>query len=218
MADLALILGGARSGKSALALEAAQSFKDVLYYATAHRGTGDAELESRIDRHAAQRPSHWGTVEPPQGMAELKEQVQRRTPELVVLDCATLWLGWILSQSFSQYTRAQLALHLENESEFLIRSLRELPCPVLIVSNEAGSGVVPSAESGRLFRDALGALNTKLARVSQLVTFTIAGIPLVLKDRGARSAAVESAVPFVGAEIIDAKKLGHKLTLLVPGP
>lgn len=175
MADtqlLELILGGARSGKSHIAQEAAAaSGLDVVYIATAT--ALDGEMQTRISRHRNERPAHWRTVEEPVHLAATLAAVA--SPHTCVLvDCLTLWL-------------TNLLLHEDNdtfgrERAQLLKLLPELPGRIILVSNETGLGVVPADPLSRRFVDEAGWLHQELARLSQRVVYTVAGLPQVLKD------------------------------------
>ncbi|VTZ27716.1 Bifunctional adenosylcobalamin biosynthesis protein CobP [Methylocella tundrae] len=164
-----LVLGGARSGKSRYAQSLAESsaVRPVLIAtAQAH----DAEMTARIARHAAERAPNWMLVEEP---LELASALRREAgvDRIVVVDCATLWLSNLLLQE------ADLA----KESEELAHSVQSLAGPVIFVSNEVGSGIVPENALARTFRDAQGRLNQALAKACDSVVLVTAGLALQLK-------------------------------------
>ena len=166
-----LILGGARSGKSRLAEQrAADSGLRVTYVATSQ--ALDSEMAARIEHHRARRPAHWGLVEEPLALARvLREQA---APECCLLvDCLTLWLTNLLMLD----DPARLAA----ERQALLEALPELPGRIILVSNETGLGVVPLGELTRRYVDEAGWLHQALAAACQRVTFTVAGLPMVLK-------------------------------------
>ena len=166
-----LILGGARSGKSRLAEQrAADSGLRVTYIATSQ--ALDGEMAARIEHHRARRPAHWGLVEEPLALARvLREQA---APERCLLvDCLTLWLTNLLMLDD--------AARLAAERQALLETLPELPGRVILVSNETGLGVVPLGELSRRYVDEAGWLHQALAAACQRVTFTVAGLPMVLK-------------------------------------
>ena len=166
-----LILGGARSGKSRLAEQrAADSGLRVTYVATSQ--ALDGEMAARIEHHRARRPAHWGLVEEPLALARvLREQA---APECCLLvDCLTLWLTNLLMLDD--------AARLAAERQALLETLPELPGRVILVSNETGLGVVPLGELSRRYVDEAGWLHQALAAACQRVTFTVAGLPMVLK-------------------------------------
>lgn len=168
-----LILGGARSGKSALAeRRAIDSGLDVIYIATATVvDTGDHEMAARIAHHRARRPSHWHTEEEPLHLAERLRQ-WAAPDRLLLIDCLTLWL-----------TNLMLGPGLEPERQQLLDVLPTLPGRIILVSNEVGWGIVPMHELSRRFADEQGRLNQAVAAVCNKVTLVAAGLPLELKPR-----------------------------------
>lgn len=170
LGKLTLVLGGAASGKSARAeaLIVASGLSRV-YVATAQ--PFDDEMADKILRHQETRGPDWRTVEEPLDLAAALEGV--REGEAVLLDCVTLWLSnHLLEES-----------DLEAETEKLLAALAACPAPVVVVSNEAGMGVVPDTSLGRRFRNAQGRLNQMLAARADLVIAVMAGLPMVLKGR-----------------------------------
>jgi adenosylcobinamide kinase/adenosylcobinamide-phosphate guanylyltransferase len=166
-----LILGGARSGKSALAERMAEaSGAEVVYVATAQ--ARDAEMAARIAHHRARRPSHWLSVEEPLALADVL-RAQARPERCVLVDCLTLWLSNLLGHDD--------ATRFARERAALLDALPALPGTVLLVSNEVGSGVVPMGELSRRFVDEAGRLHQALAAVCERVLFVAAGLPLALK-------------------------------------
>jgi len=166
MARVSLILGGARSGKSARALALAAA--PHVFIATAE--ALDGEMRGRIARHKAERGADWGLVEEP---LELAGAVRANAAEgtTLVVDCLTLWL--------SNLTHRERDL--EAETGRLVAALAAAPGRVVLVSNEVGMGLAPMNALGRDFRDAQGWLNQRIAGVADHVEFVVAGLPLVLK-------------------------------------
>lgn len=166
-----LILGGARSGKSRLAeRQAADSGLAVVYIATSQ--PLDGEMSARVAHHRARRPDYWGLVEEPVELARvLREHASAGTCLLV--DCLTLWLTNLLMLEDD----ARLAA----ERDALLACIAELPGRVLLVSNETGLGVVPLGELTRRYVDEAGWLHQALAERCTRVTFTVAGLPMLLK-------------------------------------
>ena len=167
----ALILGGARSGKSRLAEQkASDSGLDVVYIATAQ--AFDSEMNERITRHQNDRPSHWLTVEEPVYLAQAIID-NAKDSRVILVDCLTLWLSNLLC--------------LDNETIFeeqkiaLFNALNSMPGQLIIVSNEVGQGIVPDNRLARRFIDEAGWLHQDLAAQCEHVTFVTAGIAQSLK-------------------------------------
>lgn len=170
----ALILGGAKSGKSAYAENLTEFCRypgtERVYLATAEGQ--DSEMAARIAAHIARRGSGWRTVESPLDAPEALSRA-RADASVVLVDCLTLWLSNLMLAG-----RDWGAASVE-----LIEVLSEGGAPVVMVSNEVGLGLVPDTSLGRAFRDAQGALNQKIARSCDYVAFVAAGLPLTLKGR-----------------------------------
>ena len=162
-----LVLGGARSGKSAYAQRrAAASGLPVTVIATAE--AGDAEMASRIAHHQSARPAHWRVVEAPRALAAAL-RAEAAPGRFLLVDCLTLWLMNVIGGDF------------EAERAALLEALPELPGEALFVANEIGLGVVPMGEATRRFLDEAGRLNQDLAAACERATFVAAGLPLALK-------------------------------------
>ncbi len=166
-----LILGGARSGKSAFAQQRAlASGLNVIYLATAQ--AGDAEMAERIARHRAERPGGWGLVEEPLALADAL-QVRAAPDRCLLVDCLTLWLSNLLVAGDER---------LDAETRGLLDTIPTLPGQVLLISNEVGQGIVPANPLARRFRDEAGRLHQAVASRCDRVTFVVAGLSLTLKD------------------------------------
>lgn len=170
---ISLILGGARSGKSALAEElAADSGLPVHYLATAQ--VWDDEMADRVAHHQSSRPQHWPTTEALVDILPVIEQYAAEDAGCVLLDCLTLWLTNLLllddEAALAAYQKALLARLADGVDGHLI-----------LVSNEVGQGVVPDNKLARRFVDEAGRLHQRLAALSDEVIFVTAGIPQWLK-------------------------------------
>jgi adenosyl cobinamide kinase/adenosyl cobinamide phosphate guanylyltransferase len=163
-----LILGGARSGKSALAERIGQRAEmPVTFIATAD--AGDAEMVLRIDRHRSTRPSDWTTVEAP---LDLQAAVRSAPPgHFVIIDCLTLWVANLMEAGRG-------AEEIQRTAEALAEELRTRHG--VVVSNEVGLGIVPANELARSFRDVLGAANATFAAYAERSLFMVAGRALEL--------------------------------------
>lgn len=180
-----LILGGVRSGKSALAQSrAVQSGLGVVYVATAR--VEDAEMARRIAHHRQRRPAHWTSIEEPLRLADALRR-HAGAEACIVVDCLTLWLSNLF---FAGRAAAQAEAGeaidcplLAAEAAALLECLPGLPGRVILVSNEVGCGIVPASALARAFADEQGRLNQQAAAVCDRVTLTAAGLPLELKSR-----------------------------------
>ncbi|MGW6852648.1 bifunctional adenosylcobinamide kinase/adenosylcobinamide-phosphate guanylyltransferase [Streptomyces virginiae] len=175
-----LVLGGARSGKSVEAERRLESFPEVVYVATGGTRDGDAEWAQRVGLHRERRPASWRTVE----TCELVPLLAADGPALLI-DCLALWLTDAMDRAgawddevWAKGGRQQLA---ERTAE-LVAAVRATRRPVVLVSNEVGSGVVPATSSGRRFRDELGRLNAAVAGECEHVLLVVAGLVTVLKE------------------------------------
>ncbi len=179
---LTLILGGARSGKSALAQKmAAEGGRTVLYVATAT--AGDEEMAARIAAHRAERPAHWRTLEAPLRVgAAIAAATADAGPELVLVDCLTLLANNVLGRLPETISASEAEAALAAEVDGLLAAYEAGSAVWIIVSNEVGLGLVPPYPLGRLYRDALGRANQRLAAAADEVLFMVAGLPLALKS------------------------------------
>jgi len=182
-----LIVGGARSGKSHFAQELAlRSGKPVLFVATAE--PGDEEMRQRIEEHKRARPKEWGTLEV---TTHAGEEIQQRIgkAQVVIVDCITLLVSNIFSQ-YGEQTDEQIdASFIEGKvtSEIgeLVECISSIDASFIIVSNEVGTGLVPTTKTGRLYRDLLGKANQLLAERVDDVYLMVAGLPVKIKSKGA---------------------------------
>lgn len=171
-----LVLGGARSGKSAHAEALLADEAAVDYLATAPVDPDDVEWAARVARHQARRPAHWRTVET-QDVAALL--LQPGAP--VLLDSVTAWLAAIMDVVGMWRAAPGAAAGLEVAVDALIDAFATTSRQVVAVSDEVGLGVVPESAAGRLFRDTLGLVNQGLAAAADEVYLVAAGLPLRLK-------------------------------------
>jgi adenosylcobinamide kinase / adenosylcobinamide-phosphate guanylyltransferase len=167
---LTLLLGGARSGKSTLALRRARDTgRPVAFVATGQ--PHDAEMAERIDRHRAERDPAWATVEEPRDLAGALGEVEAET--CVVVDCLTLWVANLMERGDGEAAVLRLA------GEAALMAARR-PGPVVAVTNEVGMGVVPASALGRRYRDLLGRVNAVWAGEASEAALVVAGRPLWL--------------------------------------
>lgn len=171
-ADITLVLGGARSGKSAFAEKLVQDRNlNQIYIATAE--VLDDEMHLRVEHHKESRGQGWLTVEEPIDIASVINK-HSSAENVILVDCLTLWLSNIMAQELS----------LKTMFKNLVTALENAKGSVILVSNEVGLGIVPSNALAREFRDEAGRLNQMIAQAANNVYFTAAGLPMQLKKDG----------------------------------
>lgn len=164
-----LVLGGARSGKSGYAQRLAEdSGLHPVIVATAE--ALDAEMAERVARHAAARDGRWALIEEPVELAATLLR-EARSDRILVVDCATLWLSNLMLRG------ADVSAAMEE----LALSVAQFAGPVIFVSNEVGTGIVPDNDLARAFRDAQGRLNQRLAAACDAVVLVAAGLAAQVK-------------------------------------
>jgi adenosylcobinamide kinase/adenosylcobinamide-phosphate guanylyltransferase len=178
---LILILGGARSGKSTTAEKMAFALggDNVLFVATAE--PSDTEMEERIAAHRQARHAGWQTLESPRTPSTLLRDAF--LPKVVLLDCITLLASNLLLTLPETCTQAEANTVILAEIEALLSVQQGGASTWIVVSNEVGMGLVPPYPLGRLYRDALGAANQRLAAVADTVILMVAGLPWYLKGQ-----------------------------------
>jgi adenosylcobinamide kinase/adenosylcobinamide-phosphate guanylyltransferase len=175
-----LVLGGARSGKSAEAERRLAAFPDVLYVATGGTREGDADWAERVAAHRERRPAGWRTRE----TRDLLPLLAAKDEAPLLVDCLGLWLTHVMDTVGAwddEAWRGGAAEEVRARVDALAAAWRGTRRTVVAVSNEVGSGVVPATAAGRRFRDELGRLNTALAARSEHVLLVVAGQPLRLR-------------------------------------
>lgn len=170
-----LILGGARSGKSSVAEQAAQaafrqnykpSTSSLIYLATAT--AGDSEMKERIEHHQRRRGPEWQLLEEPLNLSKVIDKANSETT--ILIDCLTLWLSNCLHNECWS----------EQRTSFL-DSLQRSSANIIMVSNEVGSGIVPMGELSRQFVDESGWLHQQIAQIASDVSLVVAGLEMPLK-------------------------------------
>lgn len=165
-----LVLGGARSGKSAFAQKAAETAAGAGRPVLIATGQAfDDEMAERIARHQADRGESWTTVEAPLALPEAITALS--VDAVAVVDCLTLWLSNLMLNE----------LDVETAINELVDAVAACPARLWLVSNEVGLGLVPETPLGRRFRDETGRLHQRLAQTVNEVYFVAAGLPLRLK-------------------------------------
>jgi len=169
---LTLLLGGARSGKSDLAVQLGASWPgDVVFVATAT--AGDDDMAARITRHQAERPATWHLIEAPDFSADDAAAIDPAA--LVIVDCMTLLVSNLM---FGNHDEATILRHVGE----LGSALTTRAGPTVVISNEVGLGVHPETEMGRHYRDTLGRANRALATISETSVLVVAGKVLPLTN------------------------------------
>ena len=162
-----LVVGGARSGKSAFAEQLVASPGEVVYVATAE--ILDSEMRQRVDLHRVRRGPSWRTIEEPLAITELLTNFEPALPVLV--DCLTIWLSNLLYHQRDA----------RSEIDRLIQCAAKSTRTVVFVTNEVGCGIVPDNQLARAFRDQAGLMNQQMAAIADAVYLVTAGLPLQLK-------------------------------------
>ncbi|MDE0533992.1 MAG: bifunctional adenosylcobinamide kinase/adenosylcobinamide-phosphate guanylyltransferase [Albidovulum sp.] len=166
--NLTLVVGGAASGKSLWAEnQLVRTGRKLVYVATAE--ARDAEMRRKIAAHVRRRGAKWRTVEAPTDIARAVAACGEH--EAALIDCATMWLSNCMGSG----------AEIEKLNSRFLDGVSLAACPVVVVSNEIGSGIVPANELSRNFRTVHGELNQAIAEKAELVVNIVCGLPLVLK-------------------------------------
>ena len=173
MKEIIFVIGGCRSGKSREALEMAEGMPGDRKTFIATCIPHDDEMQQRVAQHQKERSPSWQTVEVPIHLPETIVEQSRQTDVLLV-DCLTLWIS-------------NLMLELEDDRKILAclpdlkRALNSAQCPVVLVSNEVGTGIVPENPLSRRFRDLVGSTNQAVSGQADRVVWMVAGLPVEIK-------------------------------------
>ena len=171
MSNVTLVTGGARSGKSALAERLVRrTGEHAFYIATAE--ALDREMTERIREHQARRGEDWTTIQEP---LDLVGALQKSDTAPRLIDCLTLWLSNLM----------QAEVDVEQATTELVACLRQQAQPVVLVTNEVGSGIVPENALARRYRDAAGCMNQSIAAIADEVYLSVSGYPLRIKPNNA---------------------------------
>jgi adenosylcobinamide kinase/adenosylcobinamide-phosphate guanylyltransferase len=170
---IVFVIGGCRSGKSTYALQTAEKVpaESKIYIATCV--PRDDEMKRRVARHQKERSQEWLTVEAPLDLPDAILQNSRRA-NVILVDCLTLWTSNLLLETGDENK-------IKKAISQLTDALAKAECPVILVSNEVGSGIVPENRLARQFRDISGWLNQAVARCANRVVWMVAGIPVTVK-------------------------------------
>jgi len=167
------LIGGCRSGKSRQALELAEKISGSKRIFIATCMPLDDEMNQRIEHHKRERDKSWKTVEAP---VELPAAINENSREgdVIIIDCLTLWINNLLMEIENPDVINQCI-------QKLILAIKEAKCPIILISNEVGAGIVPENKLARKFRDIAGFTNQKVAECADSVIWMIAGIPVSIK-------------------------------------
>jgi adenosylcobinamide kinase / adenosylcobinamide-phosphate guanylyltransferase len=168
-----LVSGGCRSGKSRFALNTAEQIAEGnrLFLATSR--SLDEEMKDRVNRHRQERGPGWRTVESPVRLSEAVNG-NHETARVILIDCITMWISNLL---LDEDTSLEADRHLED----LKAALTAARCPIILVTNEVGMGIVPENRLAREFRDLAGSANQALAGLADQVVLVVSGVPLWVK-------------------------------------
>ncbi|MET9286559.1 bifunctional adenosylcobinamide kinase/adenosylcobinamide-phosphate guanylyltransferase [Nocardia beijingensis] len=173
-----LVLGGARSGKSAFAEDlAVRAGGRVRYLATAVPDPADHDFAERIAAHRGRRPAGWSTIESADPTAVLLEAMPSPPPVTLIDDIGTWLTARIDAREAWDAPRGTVA----PDTDALVAAVAAYTGDLVIVSPEVGMGVIPATRSGRLFRDEIGTLNQRLAQVCDEAFLVVAGLALRLE-------------------------------------
>lgn len=196
MGHIVLVTGGARSGKSTFAerlagaievsARSASAGSGILYVATCE--VRDGEMADRVRRHRERRPAGWRTLEASEDVgARLKAAAEAMPPAGVLLDCVTLLVSACMARNLTDWDDISpvaadaVEAEVRREIDALLDAARTVSCPVVLVTNELGMGLVPDYASGRLFRDVAGRTNQQLADAADEVFLCVSGVPVRIK-------------------------------------
>ena len=175
--NTALVIGGCRSGKSSHALQLADRVGNARKIFIATCIPRDDEMHQRVSKHQAERGAGWTAVETPIFISEAIKDIGPNADVLLV-DCLTLWVSNLMMEHADyDASKELLAAHTFR----LIESLQAAACPVILVTNEVGAGIVPDNPLARAFRDAVGQVNQRIAACADQVIWMVAGIPVKIK-------------------------------------
>jgi len=174
MNETIFVIGGCRSGKSRHAQELAEALPGHRKLFLATCVPQDTEMRDRVRKHQEDRGDRWSALEVPVNVADA---VCEQSPQfdIILLDCLTLWMSNLLME-----TRDEQAIQFKIKA--LTDALDQAACPVIVVSNEVGAGIVPENGLARQYRDLVGFANQQVAACADRVIWTVAGIPVPIKS------------------------------------
>ncbi len=171
---ITFVIGGCRSGKSSHALYLANEIKGSRKIFIATSVPTDKEMDARVVKHQKERGDDWITaevpVEIPSKIIELSE-----SSDVILVDCLTLWISNLMFNNFDDDAIVKITQELQD-------TIKIINVPIFLVANEVGMGVVPENALARRFRDMAGMVNQKIAQTADKVIYTVAGIPMIVKN------------------------------------
>ena len=173
MKEIIFVIGGCRSGKSSYAMQTAEKMTEEKKIFIATCVPRDDEMKRRVARHQKERSQTWVTVEAPLKLPEAILQ-NSRSGNVILVDCLTLWVSNLLMETGDE-SKIEEAI-----SQF-INAIEKAAGPVVLVSNEVGTGIVPENALARQYRDIIGRVNQAVAKTADKVIWMVAGIPVKIK-------------------------------------
>jgi adenosylcobinamide kinase/adenosylcobinamide-phosphate guanylyltransferase len=178
MSRVILVIGGCRSGKSGFALNTAEKIAadGRIFIATGLQL--DKEMKERVLLHQTERGPDWMTIDAP---VQLPAAIIKyaETGRVLLVDCITMWLSNLILDQ-------EIAPNIGEYIEDIKASLKRAACPVILVTNEVGTGIVPENRLAREYRDLVGSVNQQLAELADQVVMVVAGIPVWIKSESER--------------------------------
>jgi adenosylcobinamide kinase / adenosylcobinamide-phosphate guanylyltransferase len=171
--SITLVIGGCKSGKSRYALTAADAVSGTRKIFVATSVPRDAEMQKRVQSHQAERGRDWQTIEEPVKIHETIEAVAASS-DVILVDCLTLWLSNMMAANMDDNG-------IQTRLDQTVLALSRARCPVFLVTNEVGYGIVPDNRLARRFRDLAGQVNQLMAKAADRVVLTVAGIAMPVK-------------------------------------
>jgi len=175
MNEITFVIGGCRSGKSRYALDLAAKLSERQKIFIATCLPQDEEMRQRVARHRKDRGKTWITLEVPINLPKALTQNGSRG-DVILVDCLTIWTSNLLTLK-PKISEEEVIESVDN----LTRALQTMRCPVILVSNEVGTGIVPENRLARQFRDIMGMANQRVAECAHGVIWMVAGIPVKIK-------------------------------------
>jgi adenosylcobinamide kinase/adenosylcobinamide-phosphate guanylyltransferase len=171
--EIVFVIGGCRSGKSTYAMQTAERVpaEQKIFIATCV--PRDDEMKRRVARHQKERSQNWVTVEAPLNLPEAIRQ-NSRSGDVILVDCLTLWVSNLLMETGDESK-------IEETISQFINAIEKAAGPIVLVSNEVGTGIVPENALARQYRDIIGRVNQDVAKTAGRVIWMVAGIPVTVK-------------------------------------